>query len=160
MSSRRLLKAAEAIREAVSTAVLLELDDPRIENVTVTRVEVSPDMQLAKVYVSIMGDAAMESRSLRGLQNAAGYLQQKVSEQIEMRYTPKLKFVLDKGVKNALTVSRILDEVLAEDRASEGQGSETQTRPPGAAAPERSAGASSGPPGRSPGDEDRDADHD
>lgn len=119
MTSRRLLKAGEAVREAVSTAILLELDDPRIEHVTVTRVEVSPDMQLAKVYVSVMGDEPTEARTLKGLQNAAGYLQQRLSEKIEMRYTPKLKFIIDKGVKNALAVARILDEVLPEeDRAA------------------------------------------
>ena len=58
MSSRRVLKAAEAIREVVSMAILTDLRDPRIEGVTVTYVEVSPDMRQAKVHVSIMGDEA------------------------------------------------------------------------------------------------------
>ena len=58
MSSRRVLKAAEAIREVVSMAILTDLRDPRVEGVTVTYVEVSPDMRQAKVHVSIMGDEA------------------------------------------------------------------------------------------------------
>jgi ribosome-binding factor A len=58
MSSRRLQKAAEAIREVVSMAILTDLRDPRVEGVTVTYVEVSPDMRQAKVHVSIMGDEA------------------------------------------------------------------------------------------------------
>jgi ribosome-binding factor A len=112
MSSRRTLKAAEAIRQVVSTAILTEVRDPRVENVTVTRVEVSPDMRNAKVHVSVMGSEAKQQLCLKGLQNSAGFLQQKVNERIETRYTPRLQFVLDKGVKNAAAVAQILKEVL------------------------------------------------
>jgi ribosome-binding factor A len=112
MSSRRLLKAAEAVREVVSMAILTELRDPRIQDVTVTYVEVSADMRHAKVHVSVMGDEPKQKLSLRGLENASGFLQQKVARRIETRYTPRLKFVLDKGVKHSLEVSRILSEVL------------------------------------------------
>ena len=71
MTSRRVQKASEAIREVVSMAILADLKDPRITNVTVTYVEVSPDMRQAKVHVSIMGDETKQKLSLRGLQNAA-----------------------------------------------------------------------------------------
>src|SRR6266480_1987118 len=110
--SRRLLKAAEAIRGVVSMAILTELRDPRVKNVTVVGVEVLPDMKSAKVYVSIMGSEKEQQLSLSGLQNAAGFLQKKIAERIETRYTPRLTFVLDKGVKNSLEVGRILREVL------------------------------------------------
>jgi len=110
--SRRLLKAAEAIRAVVSMAILTELRDPRVKNVTVVGVEVLPDMKSAKVYVSIMGSEKEQQLSLSGLQNAAGFLQKKIAERIESRYTPRLTFVLDKGVKASLEVNRILREVL------------------------------------------------
>src|SRR5215510_2521855 len=110
--SRRLLKAASAIREVVSMAILTELRDPRVKNVTVIGVEVLPDMKSAKVLVSIMGDEKQQQLSLSGLQNAAGFLQKQIAEKIETRYTPRLTFVLDKGVKNSLEVARILHEVL------------------------------------------------
>jgi ribosome-binding factor A len=110
--SRRLLKAAEAIRGVVSMAILTELRDPRVKNVTVVGVEVLPDMKSAKVFVSIMGSEKEQQLSLSGLQNAAGFLQKKISDRIETRYTPRLTFVLDKGVKNSLEINRILREVL------------------------------------------------
>jgi len=110
--SRRLLKAAEAIRGVVSMAILTELRDPRVKNVTVVGVEVLPDMKSAKVHVSIMGSEKEQQLSLSGLQNAAGFLQSKIAERIETRYTPRLTFVLDKGVKNSLEINRILREVL------------------------------------------------
>jgi len=110
--SRRLLKAAEAIRGVVSMAILTELRDPRVKNVTVVGVEVLPDMKSAKVFVSIIGSEKEQQLSLSGLQNAAGFLQSKIAERIETRYTPRLTFVLDKGVKNSLEINRILREVL------------------------------------------------
>ena len=115
MSSRRVLKAAEAIREVVGMAILADLKDPRIEDVTVTRVEVTPDMRQAKVHVSIMGDDAQQRLCLHGLQSAAGYLQQKIAKRIDTRYTPRLRFELDMGVKRSIAIARMLDEVLPGD---------------------------------------------
>ncbi|HRX79880.1 MAG: 30S ribosome-binding factor RbfA [Planctomycetaceae bacterium] len=114
MNSRRLLKAAEAIREVVSMSILVELTDPRICDVTVTYVEVAPDMRMARVHVSIMGDETKQNLCLRGLESASGFLQSKVGNRIDTRYTPKLRFVLDQGVKHSLAVARILNEVLPE----------------------------------------------
>jgi len=116
MASRRLLKAAEAIREVVGMAILADLQDPRIRDVTVTAVEVAPDMRQAKVYVSVMGNETKQNLSLRGLQSAAGFLQAKVAKRIDTRYTPKLLFVLDQGVKKSIEVSQILSRVLDEDQ--------------------------------------------
>jgi len=112
MSSRRVLKAAEAIREVVSMAILTDLKDPRIENVTVTYVEVSGDMRQAKVHVSVMGDGTKQKLCLHGLQSSAGFLQKKVSKRIDTRYTPRLHFELDMGVKKSIEVTRILNDVL------------------------------------------------
>jgi ribosome-binding factor A len=110
--SRRLEKAAEAIREVVSMAILAELNDPRVRDVTVTYVEVSPDLRHAKIHVSVMGDETRQKLSLRGLQSAAGFLQAKVAQRIDIRYTPRLNFVLDQGVKRSIEVAKILKEVL------------------------------------------------
>jgi ribosome-binding factor A len=118
MASRRVLKAAEAIREVVSTAILVELRDPRVEGVTVTFVEVSPDMRTAKVHVSVMGDERQQELCLHGLRSSAGFLQQKVAQRIDTRYTPRLQFHLDRGVKNSIAISRILKDVLGEDGSS------------------------------------------
>jgi ribosome-binding factor A len=112
MTSRRVQKAAEAIREVVSMAILTELRDPRVQDVTVTYVEVSPDMRQAKVHVSVMGDDAKQKLCLHGLQSSAGFLQTKIGKRIDTRYTPRLRFELDMGVKNSLAIARMLNEVL------------------------------------------------
>ncbi|HBT78031.1 MAG TPA: 30S ribosome-binding factor RbfA [Planctomycetaceae bacterium] len=117
--SRRTLKAGEAIREVIGMAILTDIQDPRVRDVTLTRVEVSPDMRHAKVYVSVMGDETKQNLCLRGLQSAAGFLQSKIAKRIDTRYTPQVHFVLDQGVKHSLLISKMLDEVLPKEGAEE-----------------------------------------
>lgn len=126
LQARRALKAAEAIRQVVSMAILRELKDPRIRDVTVTYVEVSPDLRHAKVHVSVMGDETKQRLSLRGLRSAAGYLQAKCAERIDTRWTPKLEFVLDQGVKKSIEIARILEEVLPGQPRSTSSAEESQ----------------------------------
>jgi ribosome-binding factor A len=117
-----------AIREVIGLAILADLRDPRVADVTVVGVEVSPDLRTAKVHVSVMGDEAKQKLCLHGLTSSAGFLQHKLSERIETRYTPRLTFVLDQGVKKSLEVARILREVLppsSEDSSSEDPESES-----------------------------------
>jgi len=112
VSTRRLLKAAEAVRGVVSMAILTQVRDPRVQDVTVTGVEMAPDMRSAKVVVSIMGSPAKQELALRGLSNSAGFLQAKIAERIDTRYIPKLRFEIDAGVKHSLEIARVLGEVL------------------------------------------------
>ena len=114
MTSRRLLKAAEAIREVVASSILTEIRDPRVKDVTVIGVEVSPDMREAKVSVSVMGDEKKQSLTLRGLENSAGFLQSKIADRIDSRYTPKLQFELNKGIQNAMVVAELLEKIRRE----------------------------------------------
>jgi ribosome-binding factor A len=120
VTSRRLLKAAEAIREVVSSAILTELRDPRVQNVTVIGVEVAPDMREAKVKVSILGPPNKQQLCLHGLENAAGYLQSRIADRIDTRYTPKLRFVIDKGLQNAAAVGELLDKIRREREEQHG----------------------------------------
>ena len=128
MTSRRLLKAAEAIREVVAASILTELRDPRVQDVTVVGVKVSPDMREAQVAVSIMGDESQQQLSLRGLQNAAGFLQSRIASRIEARYTPRLQFVIDKGIQHSLLVGEILEKIKREnDEPEQGELNEPKT---------------------------------
>ncbi len=95
-------------------SILTDLRDPRVRDVTVLAVEVTADMREAKVSVSVMGNDAQQALSLRGLQNSAGFLQSKIADKVETRYIPKLRFVLDQGVKNVAAVGEILDRIRQE----------------------------------------------
>ena len=114
MKAHRLARVAEAIREVASETILFELRDPRVKNVTVTRAEVSGDLQHAKVYVSVMGSPGETQLTMHGLRHAAGFVQSKLAGRLKTRFTPVIKFVLDEGVKKSIEMTRILNEEKAQ----------------------------------------------
>ncbi|MFZ4732501.1 MAG: 30S ribosome-binding factor RbfA [Pirellulales bacterium] len=126
MSSRRLLKAAEAVREVVSMAILTQVRDPRVRDVTVTGVEMAPDMRSAIIHVSVMGSPAQEALALRGLASSAGFLQAQIAERIDTRYTPRLRFEIDNGVKRSIEMARILADVLPAEAPADQDGSSAE----------------------------------
>src|SRR5438094_2269711 len=99
MKTHRLARVAEAVREVASETILFELQDPRVKGVTVTRAEVSGDLQHAKVYVSIMGSPKEQQLALHGLRHATGFIQSRLASRLKTRFTPVIQIVLDEGVK-------------------------------------------------------------
>ena len=99
MTTRRTSRVNRAIQEAVSTAVLFKVKDPRVKNVTVLRAEATDDLRQAKVYVTVMGDEKRQALTMNGLAAARGFLQSKVADRLQTKQTPILTFVLDQTVK-------------------------------------------------------------
>lgn len=129
MKHHRQARVAEAIREAASEAILFHLRDPRIKFTTVTRAEVSADLQHAKVYVSVMGSPADQQLTLHGLKSAAGFIQSKLGDRMKSKFVPALQFVLDEGAKNSQEVNRLLQAEKAlqpEPEAAEGEAAEPE----------------------------------
>lgn len=108
MKSHRLARVNEVIRETAANAILFQIKDPRVNGVTVTRAEVSADLQHAKVYVSVMGSEREQKLTMYGLASAAGFIQTKVAERLTTRYVPHLTFVIDEGVKKSIAIAQIL----------------------------------------------------
>lgn len=112
MSSRRIERLNEAVKQEVSKIILYELKEPRISFITVTRAEISPDLRRAKVYVSILGDDAAQKKTLWGLEHAKGFIQKEVGARLKIRYTPILSFYLDESVKKSIHISKLIDEAV------------------------------------------------
>lgn len=118
MTSRRIAKITQAIREQVSSSILFDIKDPRVDHVTVTRVEVSPDGQQARIYVSILADEKEQQLCMHGLRSARGFLQAKVAARIQTRYTPILSFEIDSGVKQSIEIAQIIRDTIDESTPS------------------------------------------
>jgi ribosome-binding factor A len=127
MKAHRLARVSEVIRETASETILFELRDPRVKNVTVTRTEVSGDLQHAKVYVSVMGSERDQALCMHGLQHAAGFVQSKLASRLKTRFTPVIHFVLDEGVKKSIEMTRLINEALAQGMAPPEPANETAT---------------------------------
>lgn len=119
MTSRRTAKIASSIREIVSSTILFGLKDPRVKNVTVLGVEVGDDLRTAKVYISVMGEPRIQALTMHGLNSARGFIQSKVADQLQIRYTPVLTFVLDQGVKKSIAAAELLREALGDSPREE-----------------------------------------
>src|SRR4051812_38118189 len=112
MKSHRMARVSEAIREVASETILYEMRDPRVKLVTVTRAEVSGDLQHAKIYVSVMGSEQEQKLTMHGLRHAAGFIQSKLARRLQTRFTPVIQFVLDQGVKHSIEMTRLINEAL------------------------------------------------
>src|SRR5215471_11423246 len=112
MKPHRLARVAEVVREVASETILFELRDPRIKGVTVTRAEVSGDLQHAKVFVSVMGEPKEQELCMHGLRHAAGFVQSKLATRLQTRFTPVIQFILDQGVKKSIEITRLINEAL------------------------------------------------
>jgi len=132
MKTHRLARVAEAIREVASETILFELNDPRVKRVTVTRAEVSGDLQHAKVFVSLMGTEKEQALTLHGLRHATGFIQSKLAKRLQTRFTPILTIVLDEGVKKSLEMTRLINEALGKtgDAAEQAEQPEAESPSP------------------------------
>ncbi|HEV2149314.1 MAG TPA: 30S ribosome-binding factor RbfA [Longimicrobiaceae bacterium] len=117
---RRTDRINQQLRQEVSLLVRDGVRDPRVGMVTVTAVETSPELDHAKVYVTVLGDDAEKEAALQGLRSAASFIRSQLSKQLQMRRVPELHFHLDRVLHEASRIESLLREVLpAEDREDE-----------------------------------------
>jgi ribosome-binding factor A len=104
-------RVANVVRNVVGEAIVHRMQDPRIEPLTtVTRVEMTGDLALAKVYLSVHGGDAVERRTLWAIRHAAGFLQRALAQELPIRQCPELRFDIDRGVKEARRTMELLEE--------------------------------------------------
>lgn len=112
MPSRRIEKVNELIREEISRLLTRETKDPRLSGViSITEVDTSPDLQFAKIYVSILGSEEQRNTSLAVLQGASGFLRRELYERLSLRRTPQLTFALDNSMERGDRILRLLHQI-------------------------------------------------
>ena len=107
----RTRKVNETVRECIASILVDEVSDPRLEFVTVTGAEVSPDFSVAVVYVIAHGDEARYAEVLAGLNSAKGRIRSLLGRRVKTRLTPELRFEIDKSVDEGMRISEALKEV-------------------------------------------------
>jgi ribosome-binding factor A len=113
MQGKRLERVNQLIKEEVSMLLQHELKDPRLGFVTVTEVDVTPDLRHAKVYVSVLGDEAQWASSLRALQSAKGFVWSWLRRNLDLRVTPEIVFRPDRSMEHAAHIQSLLAELRA-----------------------------------------------
>lgn len=111
MNKTRMSRVSEEIKKELSILLQREMKDPRIGFVTVTGVEVTSDLQQAKIYVSIFGSAEQRQASLAGLQKAKGFLRTEIGRRIKLRHVPDLLFKMDESIDYGNKIETILRDI-------------------------------------------------
>jgi len=111
MATRRQQRVNELIQEELSNLLQRKTRDPRLEFVTITQVEVSSDLQRARVYVTSHGDEAAQQAALEGLNRAAGFLRHELAARVSLRYVPALTFLRDDAWEAGQRIDHLLDEL-------------------------------------------------
>ena len=102
---------SEVLKE-LSRIISREIKDPRIAPMTsVVSVEVAPDLKTCKAYISVLGDEEAQQNTVKGLQNAEGYIRRELAHTLNMRNTPEIKFVLDQSIEYGVMMSKKISEV-------------------------------------------------
>jgi len=127
LASKRILQVGEQIREHIAMMLLRgELSDPRLKNMTINSVRVSPDLQIAKVYYSVLGEQAQRDAAEKALKQASGFVRRSLGEALKLRYTPSVQFFFDESIERAARISEIIEKVKKEDREAEKETEELQ----------------------------------
>ncbi len=145
--THRVERVAEQVREEVSQILATDVADPGVGLVTVTRVKVTPDLSLARVYWTLMGDAAERKKTTKALQRAAAFVRHLLAERMTLRRAPEVVFQFDEGLAAHARVEEILHE-LHEVEAARARVDDTV--PETAAEAGTSAPADVAPPGDDP----------
>jgi ribosome-binding factor A len=115
--SHRVERIQEQVREEVSQILATEVRDPGVGLVTVTRAKVTPDLSLARVYWTTMGDAGERKKTAKALERVSGYVRHLLSERLTLRRSPEVKFIFDESVAAQDRIEQIIQEIHAEDAA-------------------------------------------
>jgi ribosome-binding factor A len=114
VTTRRQRQVAELLHEEISLLIQRRARDPRLGFVTVTGVEMSPDLRVAHVYVSVLGSDDEAQASLDSLSRAAGFFRRELGASLSLRYLPELNFRPDDTLERALRIDQLLDSLQEE----------------------------------------------
>ncbi len=107
----RLERVAQQLKREISKILLNEVRDPRIGFLTVTNVKVSPDLRVAKVYYTILGDEKLIESTQQGLESATRYIRRLVAHRMKIKFVPEIRFYFDSELTRRLKVDKILDKL-------------------------------------------------
>ncbi len=115
VTTRRQKRISELLKEELGRLILREAQDPRLAGVTVTDVEISPDLSQARVFFSLIGDNEEKEDAREALDHAGGYLRHEIAERLELRRVPQLSFRLDRSIERGQRILDLLYQIEQED---------------------------------------------
>ena len=108
------------VQKVLSEIIRGEIKDPRISPLTsVVSVSVAPDLKTCKAFISVLGNEEAQENTMAGLKSAVGYVRRQLAKELNLRNTPEITFVLDQSIEYGVNMSKMIDDVVRKDGASE-----------------------------------------
>lgn len=111
-------RVGEQLQRELAELVQRDLKDPRLGMVTISAVEVSRDLTVAKVFFTVLNLGHDANKTLKGLQSAVGFLRRELARRMQLRVVPELRFQFDSSVENGAHLSALIDRAVSSDKAS------------------------------------------
>ncbi|MBW2056026.1 MAG: 30S ribosome-binding factor RbfA [Deltaproteobacteria bacterium] len=122
LNFKRAERVGDLIRREISEMLIRGIKDPRIGLVTITRVRISDDLRVAKVYFSVMGGEEERERNLQGLESARGFIKREMGKRVRLRYVPEIVFRYDPSLEYADHIDRLIKEIRKEEDVCQEEG--------------------------------------
>jgi len=111
MTTPRSKRVQSALKDEVSRIIHDDLKDPRVGFITITKVDLTPDLRYAKIYYSVLGGDKDKNDTKIGLKQAKGYIRKLIADRIKLRYTQEIAFYLDKGHEYSQRIDEIINKI-------------------------------------------------
>ncbi len=129
MTWKRAQRLEALIKEKVATVIVEHLSDPALGFVTVLRVELSDDKRIARIFYTVLGEPAVQRRTIRAIERAAPHVQERIAPSLRIRYMPQLRFVIDDSLEKEARLQKLLDQVSMERGEPGEEGAEGDDTP-------------------------------
>ncbi len=121
MEGKRAERIADLVQREISEMLVRSIKDPRIGFITITRVAVTQDCRLARIYFSMVGNAEDRERSLEGLNSAKGYIRRELGQRMKLKYTPEILFKFDPSIEYAIHMDDLMHQLEEEREKKDGE---------------------------------------
>ncbi|MFM1524849.1 MULTISPECIES: 30S ribosome-binding factor RbfA [Helcococcus] len=122
MDKKRIKRIESELKKEISVMISNDIKDPRIAPITsITDIELTDDLQSAKIFISVLGSDEEKNDTIDGLQNSIGYIKRELGKRMNLRHIPQLKIVLDDNIEEAMRIEKLISEVIKKDTEAQNE---------------------------------------
>ncbi|EHR34434.1 30S ribosome-binding factor RbfA [Helcococcus kunzii] len=116
MDKKRIKRIESELKKEISALINTELKNPRIAPITsITEVDLTDDLQSAKIYVSVFGKEYEKKETIEALQHSIGFIKRELGKRMQLRHIPELKIILDEHIEEAMRMEKLISDVIKKD---------------------------------------------
>lgn len=116
MNEKRTRRIENEIKKEVALIIANDIKDPRVSSlISVTAVELSNDLEFAKIFISVLGDDQSKQDAVDGLENATGFIKREIGSRLKLRHIPELSFKIDDSIERGIYMDKLIQDVLKAD---------------------------------------------